>query len=146
MLTCAAGIGSIEIFAFGGPQHDLIAGAPVIHVASLQLPPLRANAHLISLGTHTGPFVARIPEGKPFASANEERIHVVSMQYTQQQGFDVPGTRPRFCMFFKNSTAMKYIHEHHEKGGEAPIVEPWDRWGPFKARLLPHRVPFQWLR
>ncbi|KAH7925961.1 hypothetical protein BV22DRAFT_1194726 [Leucogyrophana mollusca] len=74
MLTCATGHGSIEIFTFSGGEDESqppsnsapkSSPPPLVHVASLKMPPLQPDVHLVNFQTHTGPFVARgcVPAG-----------------------------------------------------------------------------------
>ncbi|EIW85176.1 hypothetical protein CONPUDRAFT_117787 [Coniophora puteana RWD-64-598 SS2] len=141
IITCAAGPGSIEIFTFDAPNPSRVP----VHVAKLQLPPLQPRVQVVGVTAHTGPFVARVPAGVPFAPNNDERLHVVSMQYrTQPQ--DMPGSMPRFCVVFKNSLPMEYIRKYREEKLQECATVLWHSWGPMKTRFLPQLAPFQWLR
>ncbi|EGN97719.1 hypothetical protein SERLA73DRAFT_184538 [Serpula lacrymans var. lacrymans S7.3] len=148
MLTCTAGQGSIEIFTFADETRNdsttASIGALPVHVASLLLPPVLPGVHLMNMHTHTGPFAARCPVGKPFATANHARIHVVSIQYARTGCLRLIDS-PRFCLFVHNRTLMSYIHQRKERGGSAVTV-PWNKWGPLQTQFMHQREQFQWLR
>lgn len=139
MITCGTNGGSIQIFTFGENEHE------IIHVASLSLPPLKSRVHLGHCGIHTGPFVARCLPNTPFWTNQEERMYVLSVQYVQENP-DVPSARPRFFLFFKNSTPLRYIQKYHEQRGTSSFEVPWEEWGPRESRMLHHQLPYQWLR
>jgi hypothetical protein len=138
MITRRIDGGSIQVFTFGENQHE------IIHVASLSLPPLKST-HLVHCAIHTGPFVARCLPNTPFWTNQEERMYVLSMQYIQTDP-TVPSARPRFFLFFKNSTPLRYIRKYREERETNPFEVPWGEWGPRESRMLHHQVPYQWLR
>lgn len=138
MITRGIEGGSIQIYTFGENQHE------ITHVASLLLPPLKSR-HLVHCAIHTGPFVAKCLPNTPFWTNQEERMYVLSMQYIQADP-SVPSARPRFFLFFKNSTPLRYIRKYREQGEANPIAVRWEEWGPRESRMLQHQVPYQWLR
>ncbi|KAH7907612.1 hypothetical protein BJ138DRAFT_1159727 [Hygrophoropsis aurantiaca] len=147
MLTCARNDGSMEIFTFGDESPDdtnEILNA-VVHVASLKLPPLQDRVHVNQLQTHTGPFLAKCPADKLFTTDNEERIHVVSVDYGGG-AFDGLRRRSSFCMYMQNSITTAYIHQHRDSRGGPPLQIPWEKWGPTNTRFLYQPSLFQWLR
>ncbi|KAG1769125.1 hypothetical protein EV702DRAFT_1140109 [Suillus placidus] len=139
MITRGINGGSIQIFTFGENAHE------IIHIASLSLPPLKSRTHLVHCAIHTGPFVARCLPNTPFCTNQEERMYVLSVQYIQVDP-DVPSARPRFFLFLKNSTPLRYIRKYHEQGETSSFDVPWEEWGPHESRMLHHQVPYQWLR
>ncbi|OAX35169.1 hypothetical protein K503DRAFT_793915 [Rhizopogon vinicolor AM-OR11-026] len=139
MVTRGMGGGAIQVFTFGEDEND------VVHVANLLLPPLKLRTHIVHSNIHTGPFVADCPPGTPFWTNQEERMYVLSVQYIQVDP-DAPGARPRFCLFFKSSTPLRYVRKHREQRPEGAFEVPWDEWGPQGTRMLHHQVQYQWLR
>ncbi|KAG1834914.1 hypothetical protein DFJ58DRAFT_821238 [Suillus subalutaceus] len=138
MITIRTDGGSIQVFTFGEKQHE------IVHVASLSLPPMKST-HLVHCTIHTGPFVARCLPNTPFWTNQEERMYVLSVQYVQVD-MNVPSARPRFFLFFKNNTPLRYIRKYREQGETNPLEVPWEEWGPRESRMLHHQVPYQWLR
>ncbi|KAI6144466.1 hypothetical protein BKA82DRAFT_4178295 [Pisolithus tinctorius] len=106
-------------------------------------PPTLPHIRVVNLSTHTGPFLARPPSGRPFVAANEERTHVFSVQYVNPN----PDA---------NSTLEKYIKKHQSrswywctvgKGLTGPLVVPWEAWGRDNTRFMVHHWnQFEWLR
>ncbi|KAG1718629.1 hypothetical protein EDB19DRAFT_1794606, partial [Suillus lakei] len=139
MITRGVDGGSIQVFTFGEDQHE------IIHVASLSLPPLRSRTHLVHCAIHTGPFVARCTPDTSFWTSQEERLYVLSVQYIQVDP-DVPSARPKFFLFFKHSTPLRYIRKYREQRATSPFEVPWEEWGPHESRMLHHQLPYQWLR
>ena len=139
MVTRGVGGGAIQVFTFGEDENE------VVHIADLLLPPLQSRTHIVHSSIHTGPFVANCPSGAPFWTNQEERMYVLSVQYIQVDP-DAPGARPRFCLFFKNSTPLEYIRKHSEQRPESHFEVPWEDWGPRGTRMLHHQVLYQWLR
>jgi hypothetical protein len=139
MITRGINGGSIQVFTFGENEHE------ITHVASLSLPPLKSRSHLVHCAIHTGPFVAKCLPNTPFWTNQDERIYVLSVQYIQVDP-DIPSARPRFFLFFKNSTPFRYIQRYHEQRETSSIEVPWEEWGPRESRMLNHQVPYQWLR
>ncbi|KAG0703415.1 hypothetical protein DFH29DRAFT_917122 [Suillus ampliporus] len=139
MITRGIDGGSIQIFTFGEHEHE------ITQVASLSLPPLKSRTHIVHSGIHTGPFVAKCHPDMPSWSNQEERMYVLSVQYIQVDP-EVPSARPRFFLFFKNSTPLRYIRKYREQKEANPIEVSWEEWGPRETRMLHHQVPYQWLR
>ncbi|KAH0835456.1 hypothetical protein J3R83DRAFT_9092 [Lanmaoa asiatica] len=179
-VTTGNGGGSLELFTFTCDRADADPNgsscsnsqpqsqahrthaptSPLIHVATLHLPPVHPSVRVLSVGTHTGPFLAGCPPDKPFVASNEERIHVLTIQYIHLMTLDGPRTGQRVCMFVHNRTLERYLNRGAERGvgivspsgitgvGEATtaMVVPWREWGQTHARILPHAGTFQWLR
>ncbi|KIJ62437.1 hypothetical protein HYDPIDRAFT_30404 [Hydnomerulius pinastri MD-312] len=150
--TCGSRTGSIEIFTFSCDTTSSGASEPgqqpLVHIASLRLPAILPFVRVFNLGTHTGPFLASCPPGKPFTASNEDRIHVLTAQYINPRPTEGPRNRPKFCVFFHNRMLEGYIgrHAEQEDNGGIPVVIPWEEWGPANTRFLPHNGTFQWLR
>lgn len=138
MITRGIDGGSIQVFTFGENQHE------TNHVASLSLPVLKSR-HFVHCAIHTGPFVARCPPNTPFWTNQEERMYVLSVDYIQMDPH-IPRARPKFFLFFKNSTPLRYIRKYREQRETTPFEVPWEEWGPHESRMLHHQVPYQWLR
>jgi hypothetical protein len=138
MLTCAEGIGSIEIYAFDNGSHGSTSGVST-RCASLGLPPLKSNAQLVDISTHSGPFVARPPAGRPFTTAPESRIHYVYLEYTfpDAQG----GVRFGYCVFIRNRTLMSYVSRSTFVSNVG-----WAEWGPDNTRFMFDSLSTEWLR
>ncbi|KAG2144403.1 uncharacterized protein EDB93DRAFT_1207852 [Suillus bovinus] len=139
MITRGKDGGSIQIFTFGENQQE------IAHVATLLLPPLKSLTHLVHCTIHTGPFVARCLPNTPFWTNQEERMYVLSMNYIQVDP-NVPSARPKFFLFFKNSTPLRYIRKYHEQRETSSLEVPWEEWGPHESRMLHYQAPYQWLR
>ncbi|KAF9222211.1 hypothetical protein BS17DRAFT_736128 [Gyrodon lividus] len=148
-LTCGGATGSIEIFTFSCDcsSSDQPQPAPVVHVASLRLATLLPSVRIVSLNTHTGPFLAGCPCDKPFTASNEDRIHMIILQYLDQAPTDGPRA-PRWCVFLHNRTLEAYIRRQvvEKESGRMPVVVPWEAWGRMNTRMLPHNGMFKWLR
>ena len=175
-VTSCHGSGSIEIFTF--EEDDTATSAPdsrsqplqqsrtntgtnckVAHVTSLSLPPIHPHIQVSTLHTHTGPFMARPPANKPFSNSNEERLHVLAIQYLNPNS-DALMRQIRFCIFLKNNVLEGYVKRHKTERKDADdateattehvaegIAVPWDRWGRENTRyMLHHWSPFDWLR
>ncbi|KAG1792330.1 uncharacterized protein HD556DRAFT_1528034 [Suillus plorans] len=138
MITRGIDGGSIQVFTFGENQHE------IVHVASLSLPLLESR-HFVHCAIHTGPFVARCPPNTPFWTNQEERMYVLSVDYIQMDPH-IPRARPKFFLFFKNSTPLRYIRKYREQRETSPFEVPWEEWGPHESRMLRHQAPYQWLR
>ncbi|KAI6011043.1 hypothetical protein BKA83DRAFT_4397458 [Pisolithus microcarpus] len=169
--------GTIEIFTFDGDptepeqsaSHSLLSTpsssahestaskfvtqpkSNVTHVASLQLPATHPHIRITGFSTHTGPFLARPPSGRPFVAANEERIHVFSVQHVDRNP-DTVRRQMRFCAFLKNSTLERYIRKYESRsgaGGEGsavPLAVPWEEWGRENTRFMArHWNQSEWL-
>ncbi|KAI6021043.1 hypothetical protein EDC04DRAFT_3068226 [Pisolithus marmoratus] len=124
----------------------------VTHVASLHLPTTLPHIRVMNLSTHTGPFLARPPSGRPFVAANEERTHVFSVQYVNPSP-DAPRRQIRFCVFLKNSTLEGFIPKYHSRSSvgretlATPLVVPWEEWGRENTRFMVHHWnQFEWMR
>ena len=150
MTTTDHGGGSLELFTFDcdpastDPQlHDGLVST-LVHVATLYLPQILPSVRLLSISTHTGPFLARCPRDKLFVASNEDRVHVLTIQYAHELTPDVPGTRPRMCAFMHNRMLEGYVREGLERG--TTIGVPWSEWGQMHARMMPYAGIFQWLR
>ena len=166
-VTTRDGSGSLELFTFTCDRADSNADAnadtdssspsqlqpeatPFTHVATLHLPQVRDSVFVLSVDTHTGPFLATCPPDTPFVSSNEGRIHVVTVQYAHLPMLEGPRTRPRVCVFVHGRTLERYL----ERGAASAAVGVagvamevhWSEWGRRDARMLPHPGVFQWLR
>ncbi|KAG6372438.1 hypothetical protein JVT61DRAFT_7535 [Boletus reticuloceps] len=179
-VTTVSGNGSLELFTFTCDRADADANAdsssvpsqpqpestsPLVHVATLYFPPVRPSVRVLSIGTHTGPFVAGCPADASFTSANEDRIYVLTVQYVHSPTVDGPRTRPRVCVFVHQRMLERYLgmgecanqkgvamassnvgsDAGRGAGRSAAIEVHWSEWGQ-TARMLPHVGMFQWLR
>lgn len=168
-MTTRDGSGSLELFTFtcdhtnsdtrasinadsdpSSPFRPQPEATPFTHVATLHLPLVRDSVFVLSVETHTGPFVATCPPDTPFVSSNEGRIHVVTVQYAHPPVSDGPRTRPNVCVFVHGRTLEKYLEMGAQRGLASTAVGvaevPWSEWGRTGARMLPHLRAFQWLR
>ena len=145
MTTAGRSSGSLVLFTFtcDSQPHDNFVSA-LGHVATLYLPQILPSVRLLSIGTHTGPFLAKRPRDKLFVASNEDRIHVLTIQYAHEPTPGVPGTRPRMCAFTHNRMLEGYVHESMKRG--TAIEVPWSEWGQTHARIMPYAGIFQWLR
>ncbi|KAF9232387.1 hypothetical protein BU15DRAFT_81300 [Melanogaster broomeanus] len=89
---------------------------PLVHVASLQLPALLPHVRVVNLGTHTAPFLAGCPRDKPFTASNEDRIHVLTVQYVNPSPVDGPRIGQRLCVFVPNRVLEGYVRRHAATG------------------------------
>ncbi|KAI9566656.1 hypothetical protein HD554DRAFT_2323027 [Boletus coccyginus] len=168
-VTTRDGSGSLELFTFtcdhtnsntrasinadsdpSSPFRPQPEATPFTHVATLHLPLVRDSVFVLSVETHTGPFVATCPLDTPFVSSNEGRIHVVTVQYAHPPVSDGPRTRPSVCVFVHGRTLERYLEMGAQRGLASTAVGvaevPWSEWGRTGARMLPHLRAFQWLR
>ncbi|KIM55698.1 hypothetical protein SCLCIDRAFT_134153 [Scleroderma citrinum Foug A] len=172
--------GSIEIFTFEDDDPPTLAppstdhrsrhlrtsnhsisrtNCKLAHVASLHLPPTLPHIQASTVHTHTGPFVARPLADRPFAASNEERVHVLAVQYLNPNS-DALMRQIRFCVFLKNKVLEEYVkrHKSEQKDSLDPMGEtiehlaqgidvPWDQWGRENTRYILHNwISFDWLR
>jgi hypothetical protein len=112
--------GEIFVYTFERNRQN----SPV-HTATLLLPTLVANRIVERVLTHSGPFCARLPPERPFFKANDARICVVSLEYDVQED--------DCCLYVHHRFLQTYAVQH--KG--APVLVPWEGWGPHHTRLLP---------
>lgn len=162
-VTTSDGNGSLELFTFSCDRADTNADSDsssppypqpeptsLTHVATLQLPPVHPSVRVLSIGTHTGPFLATCPPNTPFVSSNQERIHLLTVQYAHLPTMEGPRTRPRVCVFVHHRTLERYLQVAVSQKGvasaNAAMEVPWSEWGPMHTRILPHVGTFQWLR
>jgi hypothetical protein len=167
-VTTGNGSGSLELFTFAcdpaGTHADSDGSSTspselqppeprteLTHVASLHLPPIHPSVRVLSVGAHTGPFLAGCPPDAPFVSSNEHRVYVLTVQYVHLPTLDGPRTRPRMCVFLQYRTLERYLARgvaHVASAGDAcrSLEVPWAEWGPTGARMMPHVGVFQWLR
>ena len=136
-LTSADASGSIELFTFKSRE----SGAPDIispkHVVSLRLPELVEGRDVRNFSTHSAPFLGGdITKDVPFASSQDDRIHVMTLTYGDRS--------PRFHLFIKNSFLLGLATAEGASGLKQ--VLPWEEWGPDNTRFFEHNVQFQWLR
>lgn len=148
-MTTGNGGGALELFTFtvdadANPSYDFPTST-LTHTATLYLPSVHPSVRLLSVGTHTGPFLATCPPDKLFMASNEDRIHVLTIQYVHLPTLDGPRTRPRVCVFTHNRVLEAYLKKGLERGAGA-IQVPWSEWGRTRARMLPYVGIFQWLR
>ncbi|KAL6306507.1 hypothetical protein BKA93DRAFT_729237 [Sparassis latifolia] len=135
MLTATAGSGSVEIFSFSGHTRSRVP----THVAKLNLPRLKHGQEPHHFSSHSGPFVHGPIAGKPFETAREARVHLLSLHYGQRG--------PQIHLFVQNKFFLSLIPENIGSGENWACVErPWESWGPANTRFMEHNVQFQWLR
>ncbi|KZT66482.1 hypothetical protein DAEQUDRAFT_674869 [Daedalea quercina L-15889] len=140
MLTATTGAGAIELYSFGGrADADADGGADTsVHAATLRLPPLRAGHEPHHFATHSGPFVRYDAPGRPFSTARENRVHLMSLHYGERG--------PRFHMFVLNRFLTSFLPPEGARGARPWSAHDWSEWGPANTRFLEHNVNFQWLR
>ena len=157
-VTTCHGSGALELFSFTYDRGDADPPLPpsydtptsrLVHVATLCLPTVHPSVRVLSLGTHTGPFLATCPPDRPFVASNASRIHVLTIQFIHQHVLDGPRTRPRVCIFTHNCVLERYVQQGLARGagkGAGALGVPWSEWGRTRARMLPYVGLFQWLR
>ncbi|KAF8551145.1 hypothetical protein OG21DRAFT_322383 [Imleria badia] len=162
-VTASDGSGSLELFTFScdraegntdsdssPPSHPQPEPTSLTHVATLHLPPVHPSVRVLSIGTHTAPFLATCPPDTPFVSSNKERIHVLTVHYVHLPMMDRLRTRPKVCVFVHHRTLERYLQMGASQKGVASagavMKVPWPEWGPTHTRMLPHVEMFQWLR
>ncbi|KIP07609.1 hypothetical protein PHLGIDRAFT_413636 [Phlebiopsis gigantea 11061_1 CR5-6] len=137
LLTSTDGCGAIELFTFRSRAAGAADVAAPRHVASLRLPELVAGRDVRNFSTHGAPFLGGdVTRGVPFAAAQDDRIHVMSLTYGDRS--------PRFHLFLKNSFLLGLATG--EEDARAKRVLAWEQWGPDNTRFFEHNVQFQWLR
>ncbi len=140
MLTTVDGPGSIELFTFNGNSSS----DPPIHVASLRLPELQEGRELISITTHSAPFLTH-PErpDAPFYANQVERIHALSLRYVDRGGL-------RVVMIVKNNFLLRFVPSELslDTSGKQPekLIVPWEQWGPQNTRFMDCLIRSSWLR
>lgn len=137
LLTSTDGSGAIELFTFKSHQAGSTDVAPPKHVVSLRLPELVVGRDVRNFSTHGAPFLGGdVTRDVPFAAAQDDRIHVMSLTYGDRS--------PRFHLFLKNSFLLGLATA--ETDAPAKRVLSWEQWGPDNTRFFEHNVQFQWLR
>ncbi|KZT01957.1 uncharacterized protein LAESUDRAFT_662823 [Laetiporus sulphureus 93-53] len=91
---------------------------------------------LHNFSTHSGPFVHARTPGKPFETARDSGVHLMSLSYGDRG--------PRFHMIMHNRLLLSYLPR--EGGRPEPKIVQWKTWGPKYSRFLEHTISFQWLR
>ncbi|TFK85394.1 hypothetical protein K466DRAFT_494844, partial [Polyporus arcularius HHB13444] len=172
MLTVATGAGSIELYTFTGDEDAPIArdrsssssssspsgpttptpSSPPLRlpwysarrlptrVAVLHLPPTQPGRDMRKAFTHSGPFVGRPTPGRPFETSPEARVHMLTLHYGDHAGM--------FNLFVLNCFFLSLVPAGQvgSKEDYAPVVKPWNEWGPENTRLFEWSVHFNWLR
>jgi hypothetical protein len=125
--------GMIVISTFGEPSASS-------RCARLMLPPVNAGVSVSHITTHTGPFTAHPPAGRPFTTSADSRLHYFSIEYART--VDEP-LEPRFRFFVHNRTFLSYASSWMT---HADAKVPWDDWGIMNTRFQRETASFQWLR
>ncbi|KAH8111595.1 hypothetical protein DFH11DRAFT_1690281 [Phellopilus nigrolimitatus] len=166
MMTSRSPQGAIRVHTFWAPEFD----DPInngrgssskdwkVGCTALLFPALQPNNHYAELSSHTAPFTAHIPKGKPFAASEDARVHVMSVttQPTQpphsnsdsELGFPTVGHVASFIVVVRNRILLKYAERKcamNTRGNTITEV-PWEEWGPRNTRWLPERSTHAWLR
>ncbi|KAH9943581.1 hypothetical protein B0H21DRAFT_779706 [Amylocystis lapponica] len=124
----------------------------LVYCVGLDLPPLAwdfaflSNRAFMITATGATPLfdalrTLRAPHraGKPFASARDSRVHLMSLHYNDRG--------PRFHLFLHNRFLLSLVPPGFGSGEAwTTLTRPWDSWGPAHTRFLEHNVQFQWLR
>ncbi|KAH8105215.1 hypothetical protein BXZ70DRAFT_904443 [Cristinia sonorae] len=132
VLSTIGGRGSIEIYSI---EDDDNGGERTVHVASLMMPDLKGGVGMHHFTTHSPPLLGGdLTKDKPFATSQDNRVHLMSFHYGQQG--------PRFHLFLKNSFLFSFVKNYD---GQRKTLR-WDEWGPDNTRFLEHSIQFQWLR
>ncbi|KAL5513947.1 hypothetical protein ACEPAG_2708 [Sanghuangporus baumii] len=131
MMTSRYHQGSIKIYTFRAPNGCVLfsglgpAKLADLRCTTLLLPALQPNNHYAELSTHTAPFSARVPNGLPFASSEDARVHVMSVLTQPAQpphsssdselGHGVGGHPASFVVILMNRALLKYADKNLER-------------------------------
>ncbi|KAJ7110772.1 hypothetical protein C8R43DRAFT_1041797 [Mycena crocata] len=118
----------IKIYKFEGEAVN----DPIL-VVSLGLPQ-HAPTYISSMTIHAGPYLAKPLPDLPFSKANESRIYMILMCFTNREWLR---------LFVHHRTLQKYVFEFVQKTPSRFIL--WDEWGPHNTRTLPGANQ-RWLR
>ncbi|KAG9312407.1 hypothetical protein JVU11DRAFT_6788 [Chiua virens] len=143
--------GTLELYTFTcdpvpSPSEPPISRptSALTHVATLHLPSVHASVRVLDVSTHAGPFLAGCPPNKPFMASNEERIHVLTIQYVHLPTLAGPRMRLKTCVFVHNRMLVAYLTRPNDRAATALGVA-WSDWRT-QARMLTYGGMFQWLR
>ena len=97
-------------------------------MACLRLPPTNPGQSLLDVRMHSGPFVARLTPGVPFSTAQDTRIHILTLFYQDHQ--------TACTLFVHNRHLLSYITPR--VGADPPLVtvKQWEEWGPDNTRVI----------
>ncbi|KIL56442.1 hypothetical protein M378DRAFT_89296 [Amanita muscaria Koide BX008] len=152
MITSYQDSGALLLYKFSYPRETW-----PVHVATLHLPPLKANHRVMSLASHSGPLLAGAPQGTDFTTGPDSRIQVITAFYQDRSPQFGHGGGTICCFFCVHSkTFQKYIEQYErleetwseEEDGMSiePIDVPWEQWGPKNTHFNIVRSPIHWLR
>ena len=142
MVTVASDGGSIEFYTFGRdvPEGPSTSESDDIRlpnkVAQLRLPATNPGRALRQAYTHTGPFVARPAHGRPFGTAQDNRIYMFSLHYGDHSGV--------YAMFVHHRYFLSLLAQSLD--ATDAIVRDWNEWGPENTRFIDYLGNFVWLR
>lgn len=147
ILACTENGGSLELFNFdstGRIDSQLYEHPANLsnHVASLRLPAILDHRSVSHIDTHTGPFEARCPRGKPFANSPESRLHVVSVHYMGHIAPLKVILHNHVLLSYTSSQTSSISTDLHSR----PNVVSWKNWGPDNTQVFLSETGFSWLR
>ncbi|KAF7421049.1 hypothetical protein PC9H_011569 [Pleurotus ostreatus] len=134
MLPSLKGCGSIQIYTLEFSNDSRTPRSEL--KATLLLPSSTPGLSLRSFTSHSPPIVARPLQSKMASPAAESHIHVMSVAYNAQFGI-------RFRLFVPNRVLLSYAAV---APGHAPMLVPWDTWGPDNTRIMEQGDTSTWLR
>jgi hypothetical protein len=134
LYACADDSGSLRLYKLD--RSVSVDNGPAIHLATLHLPTLRAEADIHTISFLTPPLQAR-PRPHPTLGATDDpeaRLHV--LQITYFRGDEGPSDDGQMSLLFMHQRVLThYIAQHARLGGPALNI-PWTEWGPRNTRLI----------
>jgi len=126
--------GSISIYYIDYPRNPIISP---LYVAKLMMPTLLPGIRLVSLQSHTGPFLGKPRGSGLFTTSPDARIHVITAQY-------INATLPHATFFIHRSAFTPYMQSDVPLD---PISEiSWEKWTQHKYFFDPLQLSTNWLR
>lgn len=141
MVTKSCPKGAIDIYTFRSKDKSVCQnGVSAAHCVSLLLPELKEHTRYDNFTSHTAPFTAHIPEGKPFYTSEESRIHVMTIKTISRPGSTVSHMGD-FVIIVPNRVLLKYAN-----GSMSGTEFLWEEWGPRNTCWFQERYVPAWMR
>ncbi|KAF8198996.1 hypothetical protein BJ912DRAFT_1139832, partial [Pholiota molesta] len=133
LFACADDSGSLRLYKLD--RSVSVDDCPTIHLATLHLPPLRAESDIHNISILTGALQAHPRAHAPFTADDEDRLHVLQIQYFCGDQPDWSDEGQLGLLFTHQRVLTTYIAQHACRGGP-PRDVPWAEWGPRYTRLI----------
>lgn len=132
---------------------------------SLAFPSLATNNVYSKITSHTAPFSSGTCAGKPFNTAEDVRVHIMSVatdpqrtavdnlsEVTDRTMLDlhgravVRGKAGNYTVIVTNRVLLRYAEMVRSIGMKQEMEVPWEEWGPRNTRWITERHNYAWLR